>query len=92
MQKNVLLELLSEGFGAKQKGDLFELPPADRAAILISADGTMVAVEDVRHVAVRAGYLVARTGDQGETYLLSLDRIIGLKVQHGKKGGAGFVS
>lgn len=92
MQKDVLLNLLAEGFGVKPKGGVFAVPEEDRATVLVSVDSGVLSVEQVREVVIRDGYLVARTADQLETYLVELDRVVGLKIRHGTKGGAGFVS
>jgi hypothetical protein len=91
MQKDFLLEMLADASAKKNKGDIFDFSDQDKASMLVSTDGPVLAIEDVNRIEVKEGYLVARAG-RNDVYFLRLERFVGFKIQRSRREGAGFLT
>jgi len=91
MEKNVLLEMLTEASSKKAKGNVFEFSEQDKASFLVAADGSIMVIEDVSRIDLKEGYVIVRAG-KDDVLLLALERIMGLKLQRSKREGAGFLA
>lgn len=87
MERDVLRELLKEACGGK--GEDFSVSERDVVTLLVAAHGTWYPVEAVRQVVLSAGFVTLETED-GETYFVGLDHVVGVKIRRGKREGAGF--
>lgn len=91
MDKGVLNELLADASGRRGKNNSFEFGEQDKASLLISTGGPILAIEAVSRVEVKDGYVLIR-GDRDDLFMIELDRVIGIRLQRSRRDGAGFVA
>ncbi len=91
MQRDLILDMLSDACGKKSKSGMFEFSEQDKASLLMSTDGPVYIIEEISRVEVKDGFAAVRAG-RSDMYLVQLDRIVGLKVQRTKREGAGFLT
>jgi hypothetical protein len=89
MDKGPLLEMLADACGKKGKNGAFEFTEAEKASLLLSADGALFPIDEVTRVEVKDGYAIVRVS-KDNLYLLDVGRIVGLKLQT-RRGQAGFL-
>jgi hypothetical protein len=90
MEKGTLTELLAEATGRRGKGGSFEFAEQEKASVLVSTGGPMLAIEDVTRVDMKDGYALVKSG-KADVFAIELERIIGLRTRRSKREGAGFV-
>ncbi len=88
MDKKTFESVLKDA--GKLKDGAYLLGDGDGQGLLLSAGSSMVTLEQVKRVELRAGYLVAET-QKKERYYLDLSLVMGLKVGAPPSEGAGFV-
>ncbi len=91
MDKGVLMELLAEASGRRNKSGTFEFSEQDKASLLVSTGGPVMLVDEVSRVEIKEGFLLVRAG-RADLFLLELERIVGVRLQRSKREGAGFVA
>jgi hypothetical protein len=87
----VLQELLADASGRKPKNGVHDFADQERVSVLLSTDGAHFAIDEVGRIEVKDGYVVVSAA-RDAVYLLTLDRIIGVKLLRARREGPGFRS
>jgi hypothetical protein len=91
MQKDILIEMLTEASGKSPIGATFDFTAQQKTSILVHADGPIISIEEVTQVEVKEGYIVVRAG-KNDMLLLRIDHILGMRLQGSRREGAGFLA
>ena len=82
--------LLADAANGKEGETSFSFTNKDEASLLVATGGSLLTIDELRQVLLEHSYVVAKTA-RSEVYMLDLGSILGLKLRHEKKDGAGFL-
>lgn len=80
MDKDTFTELLREAGAARAKDNSFRLDGRQGATLMLGGDGTLLTIERVSRLLLKAGFVVAEC-ERGERYFLDLARVFALRLE-----------
>ncbi|MBK8480486.1 MAG: hypothetical protein IPL40_04855 [Proteobacteria bacterium] len=80
MDKDTFTELLREAGAARSKDNSFRLEGRQGATLMLGGDGTLLTIDRVSRLLLKAGFIVAEC-ERGERYFLDLARVFALRLE-----------
>lgn len=85
MHQDVFQDVLAEISRDEAKG-VHRFTDDDEVEVLVAAHGSWLTIKGVTSIRVKTGYTVLTSTD-GETHLMGLDHVVGIKVRRSRRAG-----